>query len=77
MMSCERGKFPYSFFILLTQSHRSHVPKLTNFHIFIIPFPLNMTLFSKSPYSTAHIKINYKTRFSAKSQSCIQDHRNI
>ena len=61
MMSCEKGKFPYSFFILLTQRHECPAPKLTNFHIFIIPLPLNVTSFSKSPYLTAHIKINYET----------------
>ena len=53
-MSCEKGKFSYSFFILLTQWHEFHTPKLTNFHIFIIPPPLNVTLFSKSPYLTVH-----------------------
>ena len=40
-----------------------------------------MTLFSKSPYLTAHIKINYEKgwigRFSKKTQKCIQDHRDI
>ena len=45
-------------------------PKIDNFHIFIIPLPLNVTLFSKSPYLTAPIKINYGTgctgRFSGK-----------
>ena len=50
MMSCEKGKFPYTFFILLT-----------NFHIFMISLPLNLTLFSRSLYLTAHIKINYET----------------
>ena len=65
-MSCEKGKFPYSFFILLTQCHESPAQKLTNFHISIIPVPLNVTLFSKSAYMTAHmtvhIKINYEIR---------------
>ena len=60
MMSAEKGKFPYSFFILLTQLHEFPAPKLTNFHIFIIPLPLKVTLFSKSPYLTAHVKINYE-----------------
>ena len=36
-----------------------------------------MTIFSKSPYLTAYIKINYETgclgRFSEKTQRCIQD----
>ena len=72
MMSCEKEKLPYSFFILLT-------PKPTNFHIFIIPLPLNVTSFSNSPYLTEHIKINYETgwigKFSEKTQRCIQDHR--
>ena len=36
-------------------------PELTNFPIFIILLPLNVTLFSKSPYLTVHIKINYET----------------
>ena len=60
-MSCEKGKFPYCFLILLTQWHEFPSPELTNFHIFIIPFPLNVALFSKSPYLTVHIKINYET----------------
>ena len=29
--------------------------------IFMISFPLNVTLFSKSPYLTPHMKINYET----------------
>ena len=78
-MSCEKGKFPSLFVILLTQLPESPAPKLTNFHIFIIPLPFNVTLSSKSPYLTAHIKINYETgcigRFSEKTQRCIQDHR--
>ena len=74
-MSREKGKFPYSFFIPLTQYHRFPAPKLTNFHVFIISFSLNVTLLSNSPYLTAHIKINYGTccirRFSEKTQRCI------
>ena len=70
MMSCEKGKFPYSFFILLTQWYKFPASKLTNFHIFIIHLPLNVTLFSKSRYLTVHIKINYAPlcigRFSGK-----------
>ena len=77
-MSYEKGKFPYTFFILLTHCHEFPAPKLTNFHIFIIPLPLNVILFSKSSYLTVHIKINYETgctgRFSEKTQRCIQDH---
>ena len=42
-------------------SRESSAPKLTNFQIFIIPLPLNVTLFSKSLYLTAHLKINYET----------------
>ena len=57
MISCENGKLPYSFFILLTQWDKFLPPKLTDFHIFVISLPLNMRLFSKSPYLTAHIKI--------------------
>ena len=72
MMSYEKEKFQFSFFILLTQWHELPAPKLTNFHIFIIPLPLNVTLFSKSPYLTAHINVNYETscikRFSEKTQ---------
>ena len=61
-MSCKKGKFLYSFFILLTQWHEFPAPKLTNFHIFIIPFPyLNVTLFPKRSYFTAHIKKIYET----------------
>ena len=75
MMSCKRGKFSYSFIILLTQLHKFPAPKLTHFHIFILPLPLNVTLFSKSPYLTAHIKINYETgcigRFSENTQRSI------
>ena len=78
MMSCEKGSFPYFFFILLTQSHEFLAPKLTNFYIFIIPLPLNVALLSKSPYLTAHIKKNYETgcitRFFEKPQRCTQDH---
>ena len=60
-MSGEKGKFQYSFCILLTQCHEFPVPKLTNFHISIITIPLNVTLFSKSPYLTTHIKTNHET----------------
>ena len=55
MMSCKKGRFLYSFFILLTQRHELPVPKLTNFHIFVIPLPFNVKLFSKKPYLTAYI----------------------
>ena len=60
MMASEWGKFPYFFFILLTQWHEFSAPKLTNFLIFIILLPLNVILFSKSSYLIAHIKINYE-----------------
>ena len=62
-------------------------PKIDKFHMFIIPLSLNVTLFSKSPYLTAHIKINYeagcirkfsekkKQKTKIKAQRCIQDHR--
>ena len=33
---------------------------MTIFHILIIPLSLNVTLFSKCLYLTAHIKINYE-----------------
>ena len=65
MIPCRKRKLP--------------AQELTNFHIFIISLPLNVTLFSKSPYLTAHVKINYKTgcigRFPEKIQRCIQNHR--
>ena len=54
-----KRKFQYSFLILLTQEFPA--PNLTSFLIFINLLPLNVTLFSKSPYLIAHIKINYKT----------------
>ena len=60
MISCEKGKFPYSFFILLTQWHKFSTPKLTNFFYFYYPSPFEASLFSKSPYLTAHIRINYE-----------------
>ena len=80
MMLYEKGKFPYSFFILLTQLHEFPAPKLTSFHIFITFLTLNVTLFSKSPYLTTHIKIDYETGCTGRSseektQRCIQDYR--
>ena len=70
MRSCEKGQFPYSFFILLTEWYAFPASILTNFHIFTIPLSLNVTLFLKSLYLAAHIKINYETgcfgRFSEK-----------
>ena len=78
MMSCKNGKFQYSLFILLTQWHELSALKFSNVHLLIIPLPLNVALFSKSPYLTAHFKINYETgcigRFSEKTQRYIQDH---
>ena len=53
MMSCEKGKFPYSLLTLMTQWHEFPDPKLTNFHIFIIFLPLSVTLLSKSRCLTA------------------------
>ena len=51
-----------SFFILLTQCL-----------YFITPLPLNVTLFLKNPYPTAHLKIYYETscsgKFSQKTQA--------
>ena len=77
MIMCQKRKFPYSFFILLTQ--RLPAPKLTDFYVSITPLPLNVTLFSKSPYLNAHTKIIVETgciaRFSDKTQRCIHDHR--
>ena len=60
MMSCEKEKFPYSFFMLLTQSQQPLASKFTNFHFFIILLPLNVTLFSKNPYLTGHVERNYE-----------------
>ena len=72
MMSSEKEKFPFSFFILLAEWHELPAPKLTIFHIFIIALPLNVTLFSKSPFLAAHINVDYETscikRFSEKTQ---------
>ena len=69
-MSREKGKFPYSLFIVLTQWHEFTASKLTNLHVFVILFLLNVTLFSKSPYLIAHIKKKYEKdyiwRFSEK-----------
>ena len=55
MISCEKEKFTYFFFLLLTKWYEFPAPKLTNLYIFIIPIPLNMHLLSKNPYLTAHI----------------------
>ena len=86
MVSWEKGKFSYFFHVLLTQLHGFPAQKSTNFYISIIPLPLNLILFSKSPYLTAHIKINlialikinYQTgcieRFSENTHRYIQDH---
>ena len=75
MTLCEKGKFPYCFFILLPQWHDFPAPKLKHFHI----LPLNVTLFTKGPSLNAHIKINYETgcfgRSSEKTKRCIEDHR--
>ena len=62
MTSCEKRKFPYSFFIVLTQWHEFPAPKLTNLHIFVIAVSLNVT-FLRSPYLNAQIKINYETDY--------------
>ena len=76
-MSCEKWKFLYSFFIVLTQWHKFLTPKLTSSYIFITPLPLNVTLISKSSYLTVHIKINYETgcigRFSKNFLKCIRN----
>ena len=78
MMSREKGKFPYSFFILLNQRYEFPAPILTNFYIFIIPLLLDVILFLTSSYLTSHIRINYETscigKFSENTQRCIQDH---
>ena len=47
MMSCEERKFPYSFFILLTQSHKFSAPKLKNFLTFVSPLPLTVAFFQR------------------------------
>ena len=65
-----KGKFPFSFFIFLTQCHEFPALKFKNFYVFIIPLPLKVTLFSKSCYLTVYIKFDYETgwfgRFSTK-----------
>ena len=48
MMTCDKGKVPYFFLILLTQRHKFPTSKLTNFHVVIIPLPLNILL--KEPF---------------------------
>ena len=52
-----------------------------NFYIFLNIFPLNLTLFSKIPYLTPRLKINYEIgctgKFSEKSHRHIQDYREI
>ena len=57
-MLSEKGQFLYFFLILC---HESPVPKLTNFCIFITHVPLCMTLFSKSPCRTVHIKVIFES----------------
>ena len=44
VMSIKKGQLLYPFFKLLTQSHDSPAPKLTDFHICITLLPLNVTL---------------------------------
>ena len=79
-MLSEKRQLPYSFFKHLSQCHESLVPKLPNFHIFVTLLPLNMTCITKSPYLTAHLKLNYKIsctgNCSEEAQRCIQGHRN-
>ena len=78
MKLCEKEKFPYCFFILVAQWHEFPAQKFTNFHIFIISLPLNLTLFSKDPHLTSHIETNFETgcigRFSEKTQRYTQCH---
>ena len=52
-------KISISFFILLTQWHEFLAPKLTNFYIFIIPYALTVTLFSKSHLTARFYWNNY------------------
>ena len=72
-MSCEKG---LSLLLLRTSDSMTWAPKIDKFLYFILPLPLKVTLFSKSPYLTAHIKINYETgcigRFSGKTQRSTQ-----
>ena len=76
MMSCEKGKCPYSFFILLSQWHEFPAPKLRNIHYFI-PFSFERDI--KESLLDCTYKINYETgcigRFFEKTQRCIQAHR--
>ena len=78
MTSCQKGTFSYCIFILQTQ-WRKFPPKLTICYVYINLLPLNVTLFSKDLYLTAHIKINYEAgcigRFLEKIERYIQDHR--
>ena len=75
MMSSKKGKFSCSFFVLLTQCYESSAPKLTNFHIFITPLPLNLTLFSRSSYLAANLKIIYET--CCPGRFCEKKHRDV
>ena len=43
-MSCEKGNFFYSFFILMTERHEFASPKSTYFCLFVIPVTLSGTL---------------------------------
>ena len=57
MMPCEKGKYPYSFVILLTQSHEFPTPKLTNSHIFVISLPFERDIiFKESLYDSTYYK---------------------
>ena len=78
MTSCKKGKFPYCIFILLTQWHK-FPQKLRICYVYVNLLPLNVTLFSKDLYLTAHIKINYEVgcigRLFEKIERYFQDHR--
>lgn len=73
-MPYEKGKSQYFFFILLTND-MNFLPQ----QIFTISSPLSFERdVSKSPYLTAHLKINYEPgRISEKVQTLIQDRHNV
>ena len=73
-MSYEKGKFRYSFFILLNDMNV--LPQNWQIFIFYNPSLFERAIISKSPYLTA-TETGFIGRFSEKTQRCIHDHRNI
>ena len=70
MMPSWKEKFLYPFFITCLNINEFS-------YFFITPLSLSVMLFSRSPYLTSHLKINYKTgrieMCSEKAQAFIQD----